>query len=167
MAVVVRQAGIDEIDRLMAWRLEVLREVFSLSERDDLDALDRENRAYYARELPRKGHIACFAEIDGQVIGCGGVCLQREMPSPDNLSGKCAYLMNIYTRPEAQRCGVGHSVVRWLVARARQWGAEKIYLETSKEGRALYEGVGFVDLPDMMLLAGGCQLSRCPQVPPQ
>ena len=156
MAVVVRQAGVDEIDRLMAWRLEVLREVFSLSERDDLDALDRENRAYYARELPRKGHI-----------GCGGVCLQREMPSPDNLSGKCAYLMNIYTRPEAQHCGVGHSVVRWLVARARQWGAEKIYLETSKEGRALYEGVGFVDLPDMMLLAGGRQLSRCPQVPPQ
>ena len=143
MAVVVRQAGVDEIDRLMAWRLEVLREV------------------------SRKGHIACFAEIDGQVIGCGGVCLQREMPSPDNLSGKCAYLMNIYTRPEAQRCGVGHSVVRWLVARARQWGAEKIYLETSKEGRALYEGVGFVDLPDMMLLAGGRQLSRCPQVLPQ
>ena len=46
MAVVVRQAGIDEIDRLMAWRLEVLREVFSLSVGDDLDALDRENRTY-------------------------------------------------------------------------------------------------------------------------
>lgn len=155
MAVEVRQAGVDEIDRLMAWRMEVLREVFSLPEGSDLGRLDRENRAYYARELPRMGHIACFAEVDGQVIGCGGVCLQREMPSPDNPSGKCAYLMNIYTRPEAQRHGVGHSVVRWLVMRARRWGAEKIYLETSREGRALYEGEGFVDLPDMMLLASG------------
>lgn len=133
--------------------MEVLREVFSLPEDADTDALERENRAYYERELPREGHLACLAELDGQVVGCGGICLQHEMPSPDNPSGRCAYLMNVYTRPQAQRRGVGRAVVRWLVAQARQWGAHKVYLETSEAGRHLYEGEGFVDLPDMMVLA--------------
>lgn len=132
--------------------METLREVFSLPSGEDTHDLEECNRAYYARELAVGGHIACFAELDGEVVGCGGACLYSEMPSPDNPTGKCAYLMNIYTRPQAQHRGVGGRVVDWLVAQARGWGAGKIYLETSASGRRLYEQKGFVDLPEMMIL---------------
>ena len=34
-----------------------------------------------------------------EIIGCGGICYQSELPSPENLSGINGYLMNIYTLP--------------------------------------------------------------------
>lgn len=148
----IRQASVGDIDELMAWRMETLREVFSIPTGADTVALESENRAYYLRELAAGGHIACFAEIDDEVVGCGGVCIHAEMPSPDNQSGTCAYLMNIYTRPEAQRQGVGARVVEWLIAQSRKRGAEKVYLETSEAARRLYQKLGFEDLLNFMIL---------------
>ena len=80
-------------------------------------------------------------------------CLYHEMPSPDNLNGKCAYLMNIYTRPQFRGHGIGNRIVRWLVEQARQRHISKIYLETSNKGRPLYQTIGFADMKDMMKLS--------------
>lgn len=153
-AVSIENMDVGRIEELMNWRMETLREVFALPASADLSRLEAANRAYYLRELPSGGHVACLVKLDGQAVGCGGVCFQREMPSPDNPGGLCAYLMNIYTRPAYQHRGLGRAVVEWLVARARERGAGKIYLETSQAGRRLYEALGFTDMPDMMQLVG-------------
>jgi GNAT superfamily N-acetyltransferase len=145
----------NDIDRLMRWRMETLRAVFALPASQDLSSLEQENRAYYERELPAGGHSACMALVDGEEAGCGGVCFQREMPSPDNPTGMCAYLMNVYTRPCFRHHGVGRAVVDWLVEQAQLAGAEKIYLETTEEGRSLYVRSGFVDMEGMMCLPLG------------
>lgn len=150
--VAVMGASVDDIDELMAWRMEVLREVFPVSEDDSMEDLERRNRNYYVKALSEGAHVACFARADGETVGCGGVCLHTEMPSPDNPSGKCAYLMNIYTRPRYQGRGVGSAVVNWLIEEARKRGAEKVYLETSDAGRRLYEKVGFSDMDGYMKL---------------
>ena len=115
--------------------------------------LESENRRYYQTELPQGGHIACFAYVGEEIVGCGGICLYHEMPSPDNLNGKCAYLMNIYTRPQFRGHGIGNRIVRWLVEQARQRHISKIYLETSNKGRPLYQTIGFADMKDMMKLS--------------
>ena len=115
--------------------------------------LESENRRYYQTELPQGGHIACFAYVGEEIVGCGGICLYHEMPSPDNLNGKCAYLMNIYTRPQFRGHGIGNRIVRWLVEQARQRHISKIYLETSDKGRPLYQTIGFADMKDMMKLS--------------
>lgn len=152
MDIVIRRAAPEDIDLLMRWRMEVLREVFSIPQEQLTDGLEEENRLYYRRELASGGHIACFASVDGEIAGCGGICLYQEMPSPDNPAGKCAYLMNIYTRPQHRKRGIGETIVRWLVKQARQRGASKIYLEASEAGKALYQGVGFVAMKNMMKL---------------
>ena len=72
------------------------------------------------------------------------------MPSPDNPTGKCAYLMNIYTKPQFRKRGVGEAIIKWLVAQAIMRGIPKIYLETSKAGKQLYTKLGFIPMQDMM-----------------
>ena len=104
--VTVRLASLDELDELVAWRMEVLRCVFELQEDADVSALREENLRYYREELPRGGHVAAFAELGGERVGCAALCLQREMPSPDNPDGRCAYLMNVYVRPAHRGRGV-------------------------------------------------------------
>ncbi len=154
METVIKRADLKDIDILVRWRMEVLHEVFPASQYCFPENLEEENRKYYERALPAGEHIACFAYMGDEIIGCGGMCLYQEMPSPDNPSGQCAYLMNIYCRARYREQGVGRAVVRWLVARAGEMDITKIYLETSGDGRRLYESSGFADMPDMMKFTG-------------
>ena len=151
----IREAGVNELGLLLSWREEVLHSVFSLPENADTSALIRANEAYYKSAVPAGKHIACFALKDGETIGCGGLCLHDEMPSPDNPSGRCAYLMNIYVRKEHRGEGAGKKIVRYLIGCALERNITKIYLETSPCGRPLYEAAGFSEMKDMMLLTYG------------
>lgn len=144
------QAGPEHLDRLMEWRMEVLDHVFPDSGASADDALMAANRDYYRRQIASGGHVACFALADGVTVGCGGICLQEELPSPDNPDGRCAYLMNVYCREAYRRRGVGRTIVRWLVGVAAEKGIRKIYLETTDSGRRLYRSVGFREMKDMM-----------------
>lgn len=154
MDIKIRQATIQDIDLLMQWRMEVLHEVFAIPPEQPVAELEAENRRYYQQQLPNGGHIACFAYMGEAIAGCGGMCLYPEMPSPDNPNGKCAYLMNIYARPQFRRHGVGDAVVRWLIGQAAQLGIAKIYLETSEDGRPLYQEIGFRDMIGYMKFTG-------------
>ena len=137
---------------LLAWRMEVLHEVFALPAEADTAALEAANRDYYERSLAAGSHVACLATAEGRAVGCGGVCFYEEMPSPDNPNGRCAYLMNIYVRAPFRGRGFARRIVRWLVGQALARGVSKIYLETTTAGRSLYAGLGFRDMKDMMKL---------------
>lgn len=154
MNVSVKKAGLDELDVLIDWRMRVLHEVFPTDEnRADIRA---NNEEYYRKHLNDGSHTACFAMDEGssRIIGCGGICYQDEMPSPDNHSGKNGYLMNIYTVPEYRGEGIGRKVVEFLITDARDRGTEKIYLESSGAAKHLYYEIGFTDMPDYMKLKG-------------
>ena len=138
------------IPTLMHWRKEVIENVFGVVPSKELMAA---NRMYYMKHIADGSHIAIVAEIDDQDVGCGAICLSDELPSPDNPSGRCAYLMNIYVRKEYRGHGVGHSIVCWLVEKARQLRCDKIYLETTDGARSLYKDIGFKELSGFMKYA--------------
>lgn len=139
----------DDMGQLMAWRAEVLREVFDSEPSAQL--LDA-NRRYYLRHVPDGTHVALIATLDDEPCGCGAVCFTEEMPSPDNPSGRCAYLMNIYVREPMRRRGIAHQIVTRLVEEARRRGCGKIYLESTPLGRPVYHELGFAEMTDMMKL---------------
>lgn len=138
---------VKDTDELMVWRREVIEHVFG--ERPD-SALLQANEAYYRKHIPDGSHIAFIAEKNGKECGCGAICLTDELPSPDNSTGKCAYLMNIYVREEYRQHGIAHAIVAKLVEEAKNRGCHKIYLETTADGKGVYESSGFKDMPDMM-----------------
>lgn len=145
MTLTIRE--VTALPTLMHWRQEVIRNVFGMEPTPRLMA---QNRNYYRRHVADGSHIAIVAESDGVDAGCGAICLTEELPSPDNPTGRCAYLMNIYVRHEYRGHGIGHAIVRWLVEKARQEGCGKIWLETTDGARQLYEGIGFHGLPGIM-----------------
>lgn len=147
------QADITDIDTIIKWRMEVLSEVFGADSVNNvgMEELQHASIEYYKKNLPKGNHIACFAQHDNEIVGCGGICFQCELPSPDNPSGKCAYLMNIYVRPKFRGRSIGSEIVRWLLQQAVGKSVTKIYLETSCCGRKMYENLGFVDMKDMMI----------------
>lgn len=140
---------IKDIDELMRWRAEVIENVFG--EKPSQSLLDS-NKEYYETHIPDGTHLAFKAIFNKEEVGSGSICLNEELPSPDNPSGHCAYLMNIYVRRPFRQHGVGHAIVKKLLEEAKNLGCEKIYLETTNDGRGVYESLGFKDYPDMMKL---------------
>ena len=138
---------ISDIETLTDWRAEVIRNVFG--EDPDLTLLET-NRQYYLRHIPDETHIAFVASYRGKECGCGAICLSEELPSPDNPSGRCAYLMNIYVREAFRNHGIAHKIVSRLVAEAKERECGKIYLETTADGKPVYSSLGFRDMADMM-----------------
>lgn len=138
---------IEDIESLMTWRAEVIEHVFGCRPDDKL--LDA-NRQYYLHHIEDGTHIAYVASQEGRECGCGCICLTEELPSPDNPSGRCAYLMNIYVREEYCNHGIAHKIVARLIKEAKDRECNKIYLETTDDGRPVYATLGFPDMPDMM-----------------
>ena len=141
---------VSAIPTLIRWRKEVIEHVFG---EEPSKRLLVANRQYYRRHIDDGTHIAIVASAYDTDAGCGAICLTEELPSPDNPSGRCAYLMNIYVREEFRSRGVAHAIVRWLVDKARELGCDKIYLETTDMAQSLYKSIGFNDLPGIMKYA--------------
>lgn len=140
---------ITDIENLISWRQEVIENVFDVTPDSILLAA---NVDYYLRHISDGTHVA-FVAMDGDAeIGCGAVCFTEELPSPDNPTGRCAYLMNIYVRSPYRGKGIASHIVEKLVEIARDRDCDKIYLETTDKGRPVYTALGFRDMPDMMKL---------------
>ncbi len=154
MEIEIIKADLWDLPLLMEWRIRVLREVFSIPEDMDITLLKQTNRQYYNQHLRDDSHMACFARKTGTevIVGCGGICYQEEMPSPDNISGSCGYIMNIYTLPEYRKLGVGREIVKFLIGDAKRRGVGKIYLESSDSGRQFYKELGFSEMKGYMKL---------------
>ncbi len=131
----------------MNWRAEVIEHVFG--EKPD-ETLLSANRQFYEKHIADGTHYALVVEHGGADCGCGAACFTDELPSPDNPSGRCAYLMNIYVREAFRNHGLAHQIVSCLIEEAKNRYCGKIYLETTNDGRPVYQSLGFRDLPDIM-----------------
>lgn len=139
---------ITDTSTLLRWREEVIFHVFGQKANQSMLLA---NRKYYENHIADGSHVDFVAEdSDGIECGCGAACFTDELPSPDNPSGKCAYLMNIYVREAHRNRGIAHCIVSRLVDEAKKRGCGKIYLESTDEGKPVYRSLGFVDMPDMM-----------------
>ncbi len=155
MEITIERVTPEEAPLLLEWRMRVLREVFADHGDADWESIRSGNEAYYAVHLADGTHVACFARDEaGRIVGCGGICYQQELPSPDNPRGGCGYLMNIFTIPELRGRGIGKKIVAYLVADAKARHTEKIYLESSEAAKRMYMRLGFRPMRDYYKLEG-------------
>lgn len=154
---VMEKSGLEDLEILMEWRMRVLEEVFDLDPSSSqypilYQTLFENNKSYYQKHLADDSHTALFARCGNHIVGCGGICYTEEMPSPDNPSGRCGYLMNIYTLPALRHHQIGRQIVEALIQDAKKRRTGKIYLESSQDGLSLYQSLGFQPLLDLYKL---------------
>ena len=79
-------------------------------------------------------------EENGKIIGGAGVA------HLDNFEGNVCELQKMYFLPKARGRGIGVQMMEFCVAKAREFGFEKIYLETMdymRHAQKLYKQSGF------------------------
>lgn len=92
-------------------------------------------------ETYQKPKAAYFVvEENNKIIGGAGVA------KLDNYEGNVCELQKMYFLPEARGRGIGAQMMEFCLAKAREFGFEKIYLETMEymtHAQKLYKQAGF------------------------
>lgn len=154
--VTYRKANIHDIPQLVALRLRFLNEIYPQAD-TSRDALLEEKIAVYLREhLPKGDFVNIFAEDDGQVVASAGIVFYNQPPLYHNLDGQVAYILNVYTLPVYRGQGIARALMERLMIEAKDRNTGKLSLHASKDGRQLYEKLGFIAGDNEMTL----QLAR-------
>ena len=148
-----RKATPEDIDLLVRTRIEVLRAANGLTGTTDMSEVEKLSNEYYEKALADNTHTAYLVFDHGRFIGTGGISYYRVMPTYHNPTGRKAYIMNMYTRPEYRRKGIAFRTLDLLVQDAREKGIISVSLEATTAGRPLYERYGFSGMKDEMELS--------------
>jgi GNAT superfamily N-acetyltransferase len=93
------------------------------------------------------GWLASAASSPDAIAGAG-VQLRRAAPHPNGkggvAEGRHAIVINVFTEPEWRRRGLGDALMREILVWAKTERLDRLLLHASKEGRRLYERLGFV-----------------------
>jgi GNAT superfamily N-acetyltransferase len=108
----------------------------------DGDTLRRANEKWLGEHLGTD-FFAWIADLDGRPAASAGLMWFPHPPGPINPVGIEAYILNVYTRPEARRMGLARALMERLVEEGRAAGVRRIWLRASDDGRPLYEAMGF------------------------
>ena len=155
MSIEYRKAAPDMLALLVRTRIEVLRAANQLDEDADLSEVAAQSRYYYQTALADGTHAGYLAFDGPRFVGTGGVSYYRVMPTCHNPTGRKAYIMNMYVRPEYRRRGIATHILTLLREDAFARGIRCITLEATPAGRPLYEHFGFVAMKNEMELPDG------------
>jgi ribosomal protein S18 acetylase RimI-like enzyme len=145
MTVTVRAATLADLEPLLDLRVALFEGMGQGGQA--LEEAVPAMRDYFRRHLPSGAFRVWVAEYEGDIVASIGLVIHRVPPSPSNLLGAEAYIMNLVTRPAYRRRGIARRLMAHVLDVVNREGIPKASLHASADGRHLYEQLGFEDTP--------------------
>lgn len=104
------------------------------------------------------GWLAVDDDDPSRVLGGAGLQRRRVLPFPTGgtglpiADGNVAIVVNVYTEPDARRRGVARALMVAVLDWAREEELDGLVLHASKDGRPLYESLGFAPTNEMRFM---------------
>jgi GNAT superfamily N-acetyltransferase len=109
-------------------------------------------RAYLSTAIPRSAYCGWLVESpEGEVVAGAGILMAEWPGSPADPGATRAWILNVYTVPAWRRRGLARRLVTTATDWCRQHGLGFIALHASREGRRVYEALGFTPTNEMRL----------------
>jgi GNAT superfamily N-acetyltransferase len=145
----VRPATLDDMAALVRHRLAMFTD---MDVPLDAAALDRSFRVWLAEMMPAGTYRAWLVETDtGEVAAGGGVSVLPWPPGPSYMGDKIGVIYNVYTEPAHRRRGLARRLMETIHAWCRDAGVASTALNASRDGRPLYESMGYRLPPNPMM----------------
>ncbi|HEY5487025.1 MAG TPA: GNAT family N-acetyltransferase [Candidatus Limnocylindrales bacterium] len=141
----IRAAARSDLPTLLEFRMGMIEDIAAAGQAQrpwDPDAVRQANGRWLAEHFDRD-FAAWLAEIGGRPAGTAAIMWFPHPPGPRNLQGVEAYVLNVYTKLEFRRRGIARALMARVIEEARARGIGRIWLRASREGRPLYEAIGF------------------------
>ena len=118
----------------------------------DAAVLDTAFRAWLADVMPVGTYRAWLVEgPDGEVVGGGGITILPWPPGPRYVGNTLAFVYNVYTEPPHRRRGLARLIMDTIHAWCRDQGITSMALNASRDGKPLYEAMGYAESSSPMM----------------
>ncbi len=141
-----RKADKNDVRQLVELRKKQLIDEGCYSENHIDDELER----YFSTSISNKNLVVWLATENEYIIGTAGVCFFQYPPSFSNITGKIAYITNVYTRNEYRKQGIATRLLELIMEEVKNEGCKFVRLHASSQGKKLYEKMGFADAEGFM-----------------
>jgi GNAT superfamily N-acetyltransferase len=144
-----RLATSDDVRTLVSLRATFLAEVSGADAADPLllESLLR----FFSTSVPKGDFVGYFATVESRIVATGGLVFHNYPPSPKNIQGRPAYIMNMYTLPGWRGRGIGSEILRRLIDVARRQ-CRWVQLHAVSKARPIYAKAGFTPMDNEMRL---------------
>jgi GNAT superfamily N-acetyltransferase len=115
-------------------------------------ALDRTFRAWL-RDKMRDGtyHAWVVEDASHHIVAGAGASVLPWPPGPQYMSDRIAVVYNVYTEPAHRRHGLARRLMEAIHSWCRETGIVSVALNASRDGRPLYEAMGYQLSPSPMM----------------
>jgi len=135
------KATLENIEELVNLRLQFMCEVNSTNTYEA--TLSQSICNYLKEHMLNDSFVSWVAKDKDKIVGMSGISFYSVPPTLKNLSGKTAYIMNMYTLNEYREQGIASKLFNKMIEEARNKECGVIYLHATEVGRPLYEKFGF------------------------
>lgn len=147
----INSATLDHISDIVKLR-QFMFESMGVTDQEKLSKMVIESTKYLLTNIPENLYIGWIAETNSKdIVGTLGLVIDIHPPSPDNLSGKIGYIMNLAVYSEYQNQGIATRLLNTCFEWLKSNNISLISLHASKEGISLYKKLGFLNTTEMRL----------------
>ena len=148
----IRRAKLDDVPVLVRFRGALFKEMGRLNGEEEERSFASACERFFTHFIPQEKFISWVAEENDIIVAVSGLVFFQKPPSPNNHSGKEAYIMNMYTQTEWRKKGIASRLMKEIFRFLNQEGITSISLHTTEVARSLYEQSGFTLMDNEMLL---------------
>jgi GNAT superfamily N-acetyltransferase len=145
----VRAATLADADILVRHRIAMFADMGVVFQAHEFD---RAFRVWLADVMPAGTYRAWLADAaNGEVAGGGGITIIPWPPGPRYAGDRLAFVYNVYTEPAHRRRGLARLIMETIHAWCRAEGIGSMALNASRDGKPLYEAMGYAESASPMM----------------
>jgi GNAT superfamily N-acetyltransferase len=148
-----RLATAADVESLVALRAAFLAELTGSNPNDS--TLREAMARYFSEKIAKREFTAFVAEVNGCVAATCGMIIHQNPPSAKNLTGREAFVLNVYTLPKFRGRGFATALLKGTIAAARETECGRIVLHAAARAVPIYRRAGFVPVNTEMRLDFG------------
>lgn len=142
-----RKATINDVRQLVELRKKQLIDEGSYVEKD----IDEELEKYFFFSIENEALVVWIASQNGNIIATCGVCFFQYPPTFSNVTGKVAYITNVYTLETYRKQGIATKLLELIMEEIMIRKYKLVRLHALSQGKSLYEKIGFIDAEGFMI----------------
>ena len=154
ITVTIRKVTERDIPELVRQR-RMMFEAMGFNNSQRLTLTEQESQKFFLERISgNKFHGWVAVTKAGKIVCNAGIIIDQHPPGPINLSGKIAYIFNLFTLPEFRSQGIAKRIMQAILEWIKDVGIDIVTLHATEEGEELYNNLGFILSKEMYLNTG-------------
>ena len=138
-----RWLTLDDLELLLKYRIEFLKGLQQVDDPVQEQQLYEHLKAYFQQAIPEQSFWGVIAEENGEAQAFGAMVIDQRPGVFGNISGKTAYVLNMYTLPQGRSKGLATALLQKLIIKAKELGIDTMSLVATEQGKSIYEKADF------------------------